>query len=116
MVVVTPVLPHPAASIADTPTSELIFIATERSHPITGESFGTWFGRGPDTTPWPQQDRGASCGRGQRGAAHTLFGWANASGESATDTRSANSERLAREAKINPAPVSRVRDENLKAI
>ncbi|GJD30570.1 hypothetical protein PMNALOAF_1817 [Methylobacterium adhaesivum] len=46
MVVVTPVLPHPAASIADTPTSELIFIATECSRPVTGESFETWFREG----------------------------------------------------------------------
>ena len=124
MVVVAPILPPLAESIAATPTGELTFIATDRGRPFTKESFGTWFGKVCREASCPGSAHGLRKAGARRAAEagaseaqlNALFGWADGSRESATYTRTANRARLAREAKRNPAPVSRVRDANLKAI
>lgn len=122
--VVSPILPPLAAAIAAAPTGELAFIATDRGRPFTKESFGMWFGKVCRAAGCPGSAHGLRKA-GTRPAAeagasgvqlNALFGWADGSRESATSTRTANRARLAREAKRNPAPVPRVRDENLKAI
>ncbi|MFE1602646.1 hypothetical protein [Methylobacterium sp. ID0610] len=45
---------------------------------------------------------------------NALFGWRPGSRESATDTRTADKARLARDAPVLPAPSSQVRDRSAK--
>lgn len=124
MVVIAPILPPLAASIAAACTGELTFIATERGRPFTKESFGTWFGKVCREAKCPGSAHGLRKAGARRAAEagaseaqlNALFGWADGSRESALYTRTANRARLAREAKRNPAPETRVRDETLKAI
>ena len=118
MVVIAPILPQLAASIAATPTGDLTFIATERGRPFTKESFGTWFGKVCRAAKCPGASHGLRKAGARRAAEagateaqlNALFGWADGSKESATYTRTANRAKLARDALRNPAPSTTVRD------
>lgn len=122
MVVVAPILPALAASIAAAPTGELTFIATERGRPFTKESFGTWFGKACRAAGCPGSAHGLRKAGARRAAEdgateaqlNALFGWADGSRESAIYTRTANRAKLARQARKNPAPFDKVRDQNLE--
>ncbi|MCJ2128001.1 tyrosine-type recombinase/integrase [Methylobacterium sp. E-045] len=123
MVVIAPILPPLAASIAATRTGDLTFLATERGMPFGKESFGNWFGKACRTAKCPGSAHGlrkAGARRAAEGGAseaqlNALFGWADGSRESATYTRTANRAKLAREARRNPAPPAKVRDGGRKA-
>lgn len=114
-VVTRPVLPMIAASIAATPTGVLAFIATERGGVFTKESFGTWFGKAYREAKVPGAAHGLRKAGARRAAEagateaqlNALYGWAPGSRESATYTRTVDNARLAREAPIYPAPVTR---------
>ncbi|MFK5596484.1 tyrosine-type recombinase/integrase [Methylobacterium sp. HMF5984] len=123
MVVIAPIMPALAASIAAAPTGELTFIATERGRPFTKESFGTWFGKACRAAKCPGSAHGLRKAGARRvaedGASeaqlNALFGWTDGSRESAVYTRTASRAKLAREARRIPAPIDPVRDANLKA-
>ncbi|WP_082482931.1 site-specific integrase [Methylobacterium sp. Leaf123] len=123
MVVVAPILPALAASIAASPTGELTFLATERGRPFVKESFGNWFGKACREAGCPGSAHGLRKAGARRAAEegateaqlNALFGWADGSRESAVYTRTANRAKLAREARRNPAPVVSVRDRTRKA-
>lgn len=120
MVVIAPILPALASSIAAAPTGELSFIATERGTPFTKESFGTWFGKVCREAKCPGSAHGLRKAGARRAAEdgateaqlNALFGWADGSRESATYTRTANRAKMAREARRNPSPVEPVRDKD----
>ncbi|MCJ2080961.1 hypothetical protein MKK49_06700 [Methylobacterium sp. J-090] len=122
MVVIAPILLPLAASIAAAPTGELTFIATDRGRPFAKESFGRWFGKVCRKANCPGSAHGLRKAGARRaveeGATESqlnaLFGWADGSWESATDTRTANRAKLAREARSAPAPSSPVRDRRRK--
>lgn len=123
MVVIAPILPALAASIAAAPTGELTFIATERGRPFTKESFGTWFGKVCRAAKCPGSAHGLRKAGARRAAEdgateaqlNALFGWADGSRESAVYTRTANRAKMAREARRNPSPSYPVREEMRKA-
>ncbi|GEP11262.1 hypothetical protein MGN01_31070 [Methylobacterium gnaphalii] len=106
-VVIAPILPQLAASIAATQTGELTFICTERGKPFTKESFGTWFGKICRAARCPGSAHGLRKAGARRAAEegateaqlNALFGWADGSRESATYTKTANRAKLAREAR-----------------
>ena len=114
MVVIAPILPALAASIAATSTGDLSFICTERGTPFTKESFGTWFGKVCREAKCPGSAHGLRKAGARRAAEdgareaqlNALFGWADGSRESTTYTRTANRARMAREARRNPAPAT----------
>lgn len=128
-VVIAPILPALAASIAATQTGDLTFICTERGKPFTKESFGTWFGKICRAAKCPGSAHGLRKAGARRAAEdgateaqlNALFGWADGSRESATYTKTANRAKLARDARRrppsepeagtkNPAPATQVRD------
>ena len=123
MVVIAPILPALAASIAASPIGELTFIATERGTPFTKESFGTWFGKVCRQAKCPGSAHGLRKAGARRAAEdgateaqlNALFGWADGSRESAVYTRTANRAKMAREARRTPAPGGPVRDAGRKA-
>jgi integrase len=112
IVVVAPILPQLAASIAATPAGKQSFIATERGTPFGKESFGTWFGKVCRAAGCPGSAHGLRKAGARRAAEegateaqlNALFGWADGSRESAVYTRTANRAKLARDARRNPAP------------
>ena len=112
MLVIAPVLPPLADSIAATKTGELTFIATDRGRPFTKESFGTWFGKICREAKCPGAAHGLRKAGARRAAEsgaseaqlNALYGWADGSRESAVYTRTANRAKLAREARRHPAP------------
>ncbi|MDR7039775.1 integrase [Methylobacterium sp. BE186] len=118
MVVTAPILEPLAASIAATRTGELTFIATDRGRPFTKESFGTWFGKVCREAGCPGAAHGLRKAGARRAAEagaseaqlNALFGWADGSRESAVYTRTANRAKMAREARRNPAPSTKVRE------
>ncbi len=124
MVVIAPILPPLAASIAAAATGELTFLATERGLPFGKESFGNWFGKACREAKCPGSAHGLRKAGARRaveeGATESqlnaLFGWADGSRESATYTRTANRAKLAREARAAPAPSVPVRDRKPKII
>lgn len=123
IVVVAPVLPQLAASIAASRTGPETFLATERGTPFGKESFGNWFGKACRAAGCPGSAHGLRKAGARRAAEegateaqlNALFGWADGSRESAVYTRTANRARLAREARRNPAPRAGVRDAGPKA-
>lgn len=112
MLVIAPILPALAASIAATPTGDLSFICTERGTPFTKESFGTWFGKVCREAKCPGSAHGLRKAGARRAAEdgasepqlNALFGWADGSRESATYTRTASRARMARDARRTPEP------------
>lgn len=107
-VVIAPILPALAASIAETKeTGELTFIATERGRPFSKESFGNWFREASTAAGCPGSAHGLRKAGARRAAEdgvseaqlNALYGWADGSRESATYTKTANRAKLAREAR-----------------
>ncbi|MGW5960844.1 tyrosine-type recombinase/integrase [Methylorubrum thiocyanatum] len=123
MVVVAPILPALAASIAASPIGDLTFLATERGRSFVKESFGNWFGKACREAGCPGSAHGLRKAGARRaveaGATeaqlNALFGWADGSRESAVYTCTANRAKLAREAMRNPAPATPVREAGQKA-
>lgn len=123
MVVIAPILPALAASIAATQVGELTFICTERGLPFTKESFGTWFGKVCRAAKCPGSAHGLRKAGARRAAEdgateaqlNALFGWADGSRESAVYTRTANRAKMARAARGSPAPIDPVREVALKS-
>ena len=112
MVVIAPILPALAASIAAGPTGDPSFICTERGEPSTKESFGTWVGKVCREPQCPGPAHGLRKAGVRRAAENgateaqldALFGWADGSWESATYTWTTNRARMAREARRTLAP------------
>ena len=118
IVVVAPILPALAASIAAAPTGEAAFLATVRGTPFVKESLGNWFRKACAEAKVPGSAHGLRKAGARRAAEdgateaqlNALFGWADGSRESALYTRTANRAKLAREARKTPAPDPQVRD------
>ncbi|ACL57489.1 tyrosine-type recombinase/integrase [Methylobacterium nodulans] len=103
-VVVRPILPPLAASIAAAPTGDLAFLVTSRGTPWVDDSFAKWFRRACEKAGVPGRSHGLRKAAARRAAEagasemelNALFGWRPGSRESATYTRAADVERLAR--------------------
>ncbi|ACL62096.1 tyrosine-type recombinase/integrase [Methylobacterium nodulans] len=116
--VTRPILPQLAASIAATKTGDLAFIVRMDGHPFVKEGFGNWFREACRAAKVPGSAHGLRKAGARRAAEagatemqlNALFGWRPGSRESATYTRTADNARLAREAPVLPAPLSKVRD------
>lgn len=117
-VVTAPILPELAHTIANSPTGDLTFLATEGGLPIAKSSFGNWFRDACRAAGVPGVAHGLRKAGARRAAEagateaqlNALFGWAPGSKESSTYTRSADAARLARSAPRSPAPLDLVRD------
>ncbi|WP_246694783.1 site-specific integrase [Methylobacterium sp. WL6] len=123
IVVVAPILPPLAHTIAESPTGELTFLATSRGTPFVKEAFGNWFKKACRAAGVPGSAHGLRKAGARRAAEdgateaqlNALFGWADGSRESAVYTRTVNRAKLARDARGNPSPATLVRDEDEKA-
>ena len=99
-----PILPELQAVIDASPTGTLAFVARHDGQQMTKESFGNWFREAARSAGVPGNAHGlrkAGAARAaQNGATeaqlNAIFGWSDGSRESATYTRSANREQMAR--------------------
>jgi len=103
--IVIPILPPLAASIAATTTGALTFLVNERGQPWQKESFGNWFRHVCRAAGCPGSAHGLRKAGATRAAEHgaterqlmALFGWSSAK-MAQHYTRAADRSRLARDA------------------
>jgi integrase len=104
--VIAPIVPQLARSIAASVTGELTYLTTERGKPFGKESFGTWFAKACRAAGVPGSAHGlrkAGARRiaergGSEALLNALYGWKEGSRESATYVATANRARMAAEA------------------